>query len=325
MDAALAAGAPSVDVVGYSAGGVVAGLWVARDDGAAKARRVVTLGAPLAGTNLAATAAVVAPDACPAALPPARAGQRGDQRSWPGTGWARQCRGCRSGRRTTRRSPRRRTASQLAGTVQLQVQAVCPGARVPHSALPTDPAVTGLVLRALAPDTLAAGGDRSGLRATYAAQVDPAAGERETCVGVHGSAFVHVLVGLAAYKNAEVAYRDAGLAYAERSRISGASTRRRGPGPCRPSSSAGFAMGHRSSDRHPHADAVAEVVAQVLQVADPGVEPAPASRRASSCQSRRVGVRPSGSVASTAAISASGIPTRCPIRTSATRRSVSRR
>src|ERR687890_1206966 len=67
VDAALVAGAPSVDVVGYSAGGVVTGLWVARDDGATKVRRVVTLGAPLAGTSLAATASVIAPDACPAA------------------------------------------------------------------------------------------------------------------------------------------------------------------------------------------------------------------------------------------------------------------
>jgi hypothetical protein len=60
------------------------------------------------------------------------------------------------------------TASQLAGTVQLQVQTVCAGARVTHSALPTDPAVTGVVLRALAPDPLDAavtGVDCADLRA----------------------------------------------------------------------------------------------------------------------------------------------------------------
>ena len=60
------------------------------------------------------------------------------------------------------------TASQLAGTVQLQIQAVCPGARVTHSALPTDPAVTGLVLRALSADPLdsaATGADCAELRA----------------------------------------------------------------------------------------------------------------------------------------------------------------
>ena len=45
----------------------MAGLWVARDDGAAKARRVVTLGSPLRGTTLAGSAVAFAPDACPVA------------------------------------------------------------------------------------------------------------------------------------------------------------------------------------------------------------------------------------------------------------------
>jgi len=166
VDAALAAGAPSVDVVGYSAGGVVTGLWVARDDGAVKARRVVTLGAPLAGTSLAATAAVAAPDACPTAcrqLAPGSAeitelvrDRVGEAVPWLSVWTADD---------ETVTPPG--TASQLAGTVQVQVQAVCPGARVPHSALPTDPVVTGLVLRALSPGPLGAGvaGDCSTIRA----------------------------------------------------------------------------------------------------------------------------------------------------------------
>ena len=166
VDAALAAGAPSVDVVGYSAGGVVTGLWVARDDGAHKARRVVTLGAPLAGTSLAATAAVVAPAACPAAcrqLAPGRAGRAGLGRARGGEAlpWL----AVWTADDETVTPPA--TASQLAGTVQVQVQAVCPGARVPHAALPTDPAVTGLVLRALSADPLPTGvtGDCAQVRA----------------------------------------------------------------------------------------------------------------------------------------------------------------
>jgi triacylglycerol esterase/lipase EstA (alpha/beta hydrolase family) len=148
VDAKLAAGAPSVDVVGYSAGGVVAGLWLARDDGPAKARRVVTLGAPLAGTSLATTAAVVAPDACPAACRQLAPGSReitelararvGEALPWLSVWTADD---------DTVTPPG--TASQLPGTLQVQVQAMCPGARVTHSQLPTDPAVTGLVLRAL--------------------------------------------------------------------------------------------------------------------------------------------------------------------------------
>ena len=59
-------GAPTVDLVGYSAGGIVVRLWVA-DGGAARTRRVVTLGSPHHGTALADLATDVAADACPTA------------------------------------------------------------------------------------------------------------------------------------------------------------------------------------------------------------------------------------------------------------------
>ena len=60
-------GADSVDVVGYSAGGVVARLWVADLGGDAAARRVVTLASPHHGTDLAAVAVGLGPTACPVA------------------------------------------------------------------------------------------------------------------------------------------------------------------------------------------------------------------------------------------------------------------
>jgi triacylglycerol lipase len=59
--------APSVDVVGYSAGGVVARLWVKDFGGADLARRVVTLGSPHHGTGVAGIAVDLAPSQCPTA------------------------------------------------------------------------------------------------------------------------------------------------------------------------------------------------------------------------------------------------------------------
>lgn len=66
-DRAIAAGAPSVDVVGYSAGGVVVRWWVEELDGASQARRVVTLASPHAGTDLAGLAGGLGGEACPEA------------------------------------------------------------------------------------------------------------------------------------------------------------------------------------------------------------------------------------------------------------------
>jgi triacylglycerol esterase/lipase EstA (alpha/beta hydrolase family) len=60
-------GAESVDVVGYSAGGIVARVWVADLGGDALARRVVTLASPNHGTDLASVASGLGSTACPEA------------------------------------------------------------------------------------------------------------------------------------------------------------------------------------------------------------------------------------------------------------------
>lgn len=59
--------ATSVDLVGYSAGGVIMRLYLAELDGASVTRRAVSLGSPHHGTDLAALAAGVAGGACPEA------------------------------------------------------------------------------------------------------------------------------------------------------------------------------------------------------------------------------------------------------------------
>ncbi|HEU5473836.1 MAG TPA: lipase [Actinophytocola sp.] len=145
VDAALAAGAPSVDVIGYSAGGVVARLWVARNAGEHRARRVVTLGAPLHGTRLAATGGVVVPDACPTAC----------QQLAPGSALLNSVAGAPvplpwlsiwTENDQTVTPP---DSARLDGATNVALQQLCPEVRTGHSELPTDRLVTALVLRAV--------------------------------------------------------------------------------------------------------------------------------------------------------------------------------
>ncbi len=148
VDAALAAGAPSVDIIGQSAGGVVARLWVQEFDGAHKARRVITLGSPHHGTQLALAGSVFAPDACPVACQQLTPGSRflADLRTpvqnppmWLAL-WTTQDQ--------TVTPP---ASGGLEGGLSLPVQSICPDLRVAHSALPTNPVVTRMVLAAIGP------------------------------------------------------------------------------------------------------------------------------------------------------------------------------
>jgi triacylglycerol esterase/lipase EstA (alpha/beta hydrolase family) len=156
VDAALVAGAPSVDVVGYSAGGVVAGLWVARDDGAAKARRVVTLGSPLKGTTVAGSAVAFVPDACPVAC----------HQLAPGSAEVQELATAHVGARlpwlsiwtTADQTVTPPDSARLDGAVDVALQAVCGGGPVSHGQLPVDPAVVALVLRGLSTAPLTAAG-----------------------------------------------------------------------------------------------------------------------------------------------------------------------
>ncbi len=141
-------GAKTVDVVGYSAGGVVARLWARDHGGAAQARRVVTLGSPQHGTDVATLAGSALPGACPTACRQLAVNSdllatlnAGDETP-AGPTWVSIW--------TTRDDvvlPA--DSASLAGALDLTVQSVCPGETVRHSGLPTDPKVQAIVLAVL--------------------------------------------------------------------------------------------------------------------------------------------------------------------------------
>ena len=141
-------GRESVDLVGYSAGGLVVRLWVADGNGG-DVRRVLTLGSPHHGTSLADLAGEVAPGQCPEACRQLatdsellRRLNAGDETP-EGPTWV----SIWTTRDETVSPPE---SARLDGALNLSVQSVCPGSRVGHGGLPRDPLVQELVLAELA-------------------------------------------------------------------------------------------------------------------------------------------------------------------------------
>ena len=130
-------GATSVDVVGYSAGGVVARLWVREHGGDSRARRVLTIGSPHHGSSQAALGRELAggcPTACEQLVPDSDLLRRlnaGDETP-AGPEWA------------TVRSRGDQVvtpvdSAALDGAINILVQDVCPGVAVSHGELPGTP------------------------------------------------------------------------------------------------------------------------------------------------------------------------------------------
>ncbi|MEP9365579.1 alpha/beta fold hydrolase [Nocardioides sp. CN2-186] len=137
-------GATSVDVVGYSAGGIVARIWVADLGGDAVARRVVTLSSPNHGTDLATVAGSLGSTACPAACQELatdsdllRTLDSGDETPdgprWVAI-WTRDDK--------TVVPP---DSGVLDGATSFAVQEVCPDLVVGHADMPRTPAVIAMV------------------------------------------------------------------------------------------------------------------------------------------------------------------------------------
>ena len=131
--------AASVDVVGFSAVGVVARLWVRDEGGTGIARRVLTIGSPHHGTSQAALGAGLAggcPEACQQLSPDSDLLRRlnaGDETPDPAV-WV-------TLRTTADRVVTPVDSAALDGALNLVVQDVCPTSTATHGDLVNDPVV----------------------------------------------------------------------------------------------------------------------------------------------------------------------------------------
>jgi triacylglycerol lipase len=146
--AIVSTGAPSVDLVGYSAGGVVARLWVREHGGAPFTRRVLTLGSPHHGTGLADLAGALIPNECPLACQqlttnsPLLSRLNSGDETPDGPQWI-------SVWTTKDQIVRPPDSARLDGALNFTVQSVCPNSTVQHGQLPSDPAVQRIVVAEL--------------------------------------------------------------------------------------------------------------------------------------------------------------------------------
>lgn len=138
--------APSVDLIGYSAGGVASWLYLRTGRTAPAVRRIVTLGSPLRGAELAAAGGALVPGACPRACQELAPGSslleglvNGPRPAIPWLSvWTQND--------ETVTPP---DSAALPGTTAVRLQSVCDGVQVSHSQLPSSRAVVGMVLRSL--------------------------------------------------------------------------------------------------------------------------------------------------------------------------------
>jgi triacylglycerol esterase/lipase EstA (alpha/beta hydrolase family) len=139
-------GAASVDLVGYSAGGVVARLWLSEGGGAAQTRRLVMLGSPNHGTDLARLGGLFAgacPTACQQLATDSAVLSRLDREPLPG--------GVVAVSLWTTQDDVVVPASSavLDGVPSPSLQSICAGETVDHTRLPTDRLAQRLVQEAL--------------------------------------------------------------------------------------------------------------------------------------------------------------------------------
>ncbi len=140
-------GAGSVDIVGYSAGGVIARLYVKNEGGESVVRRVLTLGSPHHGTEVAALAGEVA-GGCPTACEQMATGSdllrrlnAGDETP-DGPRWI-------TVRTDADQTVTPTESAALQGALNIDVQAICVGATTSHVDLPSDPVVLATLGSAL--------------------------------------------------------------------------------------------------------------------------------------------------------------------------------